>query len=766
MPNFFERLFHRDGKDRGRIETAPPVDRYPNLRKVRQYFYNAGFTNQEIPWLNYIEGEFNKDTNLPFDQEFLNLLARLLPEGVARTMFFADYPFRHRHGHLCLGAVREIQNQLNAGQDLTQHIDQLTQALSVVAEKLRHSDYEYEYFDSRLDLCSEVLKHPKIYHVFGSDPVRLGEYLGGLHANREVVNVLISNIRFIVGYPQNEFVDKIMPLLTVNDLRPADGQIWLSRLLHNPEFFPLALKYFESGGSWDARLQVLWKSFEMIGLPRVTDQEVDSFLIQQYSAQKACLDIRDQHPEWADLELADLYREMGKALSEEKKDDRPLYRQYQTLAESYRRALSSLDKTQRFVLLNSLRQGTKAIREIVAQQPTHQRFEAEHQKWLSEKMTRAKRRENPRHPLISLGIARTIGFEVEYPIDKRADDMNTRHIYYDIMEGLGLKYGAGGNNCSEVSPGPFYDPETALAVLRMYSDIGFLDFYLHPNMTCHFNLGIRDTKSFAFLIWNMYLTGAAYNPDNSHVAGEEDNTYEVRICPNDQGQGKYLEGKVFDAMTQPALAWNLSCATYLSWAQSAADYVISTNQNRSLSPENVRRSGLNRYRRELALIWRTHELDIRRGAQQVGLGGIFHETIPYHLNEVLDRQIQLVYPDLPSRYLDPSLVSERKLTQGGTEKVVKTHPIDYQGRHYPNIVAYTTEMTNHTVAKIKEVEAEVEADCVRAIWEIETSPNEALLPALIDAFIDDFAVEVPENATFEDKLRAYHEVKVLFQDQL
>lgn len=700
--------------------------------RVKNYFVSAGFTDEEVYWLKYLDFRQSSHLSPLFNQELANLLARLLPAGETRKDFFRQYDYI-RSIEASLAPVREIQERIKVGENMDQFITDLAQTTALVSAAGKDTGMRNynEHFILCFELAYEMMKCSELYQVFGNNPVRLGAFVSGIEDSYETISRVTEDIKVITRHENSEFRTRVLARLTEANFKPENSHIRSANLFRYSEYFPLTLKYLESSQSWGARLETLWDSFAVLGLPRVTDQEVDVFLLQQYALQRAS-------------------QKLGVALSKgQSTPGRPLDVRLQTLAEEYFIALKGLPRDQRFLLLHSLRENTVGLRQTVANQLSHPSFEIQRRKWLQEKMARAKRRENPRHPLISLGIAKTIGFEVEHPPLEEIE-LNKRNIYSLVMSVLGLKCGWGGFNADEVSPGPFYDPETALAVLRMYSDAGFLDFYLHANMTCHFNLGIRDSDQFAFLIRNMYLSGAAYSQENSEPLNKDEH-HSLRILKNNKGMGPYLEGKVFDALTQPALAWNLKTASYLSWAQSAA--------------KDAETGKLNRYRHDLAHIWIHHESCIRRGAEKVGLGEIFCRTIPSSLYRKLDAQMEVVYPDLHSRYTDPATVSQRTIVKGGHKRVIEPTPVDLDKKHWPNIVAYTVAVCDETVTRIQEIEARVEADCQAAILEIETNPNQAQYRKLLDQFLVDFAVDIPDNATPDEKRQAYSEVKALFQDE-
>jgi len=294
---------------------------------------------------------------------------------------------------------------------------------------------------------------------------------------------------------------------------------------------------------------------------------------------------------------------------------------------------------------------------------------------------RIRRRENPLHPLVTLGIARTVGYEVEYPETDRVRKLN-RNGTFEFLERLGFKGSTAGGDCRETSPGPFYDPLTANLVFEKFADAKIVDLGKYEGMTMHFNVGLEESRGLVELVRAMYLTGAGYDP---HV-----NFLRSGLCIrfNSNGFGQYVECKTFDVMEKSEFVWNMRCLSYLSWALGAHQYLARQGEESA-------------WKKELAEIWKEYLGELNGGLKSVGLEGYLSEEGNGASSvQIVHQELERILPDTASR---------RKIEK----RKGNLPPIRFDNREWPNVAAFTRRVTELSVRKIEALADKIEEEAIQ-----------------------------------------------------
>lgn len=314
----------------------------------------------------------------------------------------------------------------------------------------------------------------------------------------------------------------------------------------------------------------------------------------------------------------------------------------------------------------------------------------------SAELNRIKRREDPRHPLNKLGIARTVGFEIEFMMDSITDEMESTGLF-EALGYAGFKPGGGGAESYEISPGPFYDPLTATSVFEEYYDAGILRIDSYDKFTYHFNVSALGSDLVP-LIRGLYLTGAAYySADNFKDS-------QVRIGIKNHDLGQYIECKSFSVVTRSGFIWNMKAASYLSWALCAYD-----RKHKEWGEVKV-----DKWTEELSNIWHEYVSTLGEGLNSVGMYGYLYESRHLESARNVREQLNLIYPTKDSRY--------KNIDNVGNDSPF-IFAVSTADKKWPNLAVFATEIANNAVSKIESLANKFEAEVTRDIKKIEETKN-------------------------------------------
>lgn len=306
-------------------------------------------------------------------------------------------------------------------------------------------------------------------------------------------------------------------------------------------------------------------------------------------------------------------------------------------------------------------------------------------------LKRVRRRENPLNPLVSLGIARTVGYEIEYPRSpKNIAGLN------NFLSDLGFKQGVvHDGSCLETSPGPFYDPLTANMVFEKYVDSGILNFHgTEGAMTFHFNVDVL-CDGLIPLVRAMHLTGAGF--DQTKFFFWDD----LRIFRNNNGYGDYTECKTFDAISPYEFKWNMRCASYLAWALGA-------------SQDKCHR---NSWGIQLSNIWKNYLSEINKGLKSQGSSDYLYEG----RNKEIGTPISCIGK---VTYQLNCIFSQESARFGGLNEIdssanEKIFPIKIDDKVWPNVAAFARDVTEQAVQKIENIVDFIENEAIEDVRKIE-----------------------------------------------
>jgi hypothetical protein len=304
--------------------------------------------------------------------------------------------------------------------------------------------------------------------------------------------------------------------------------------------------------------------------------------------------------------------------------------------------------------------------------------------------------ESADNPLVKDGIARRVGYEVEFDEPTWINHIDT---VLSLFPQLGIKMGIGGTRgkvvSKELSPGPFWSPETGNIIFRMFVDAGLIDFYKRFGMTMHFSLEIPRRDDIDMLIKGMYLTGYAYEPRFTFqtLGIESRGSVRMDIFTNHQIEGEnYFECKAFDLMTAHGFEENFRLASYLAWALAAWQDVHLGTRSKTTPPQW---ECLNK----LATVWETYLRCLSAGFESIGINHCRGEEVFFNEWRKMDREIRFVYPDIKSRFEDPHKVEE-EIFFG---QQVRSKRVVVNDKEWPNIVAFGQDIAEEAVAEILEI---------------------------------------------------------------
>ena len=299
--------------------------------------------------------------------------------------------------------------------------------------------------------------------------------------------------------------------------------------------------------------------------------------------------------------------------------------------------------------------------------------------------------ENPNLPVITMGIAATQGYEIEYPRPRNSGTMS--HAFPEgfeaVTEDLGIHWGDGGDGCDEIAPGPFYHPKTMIAYFRLMQDLGFIDFYKYQGLTLHFNSGV-GTRHLRYLILAQYL-GNTLSDTSMFSRFSREHAFNFRIFGGLPGDvDEYAECKSFLCLTPAETELGLTQIGYLSWALKCYQGV-----------------GNHLGVKQMAAVWREYVADLNAGAKSVGLGGLFsgkgelREISPALLNQMIALVDEAV-PNYRARFKDP-------------DSITTANPVTLNGRQWPNVVAFARSIGNEAVKNIKSIERDINTKAQRQV---------------------------------------------------
>lgn len=320
-----------------------------------------------------------------------------------------------------------------------------------------------------------------------------------------------------------------------------------------------------------------------------------------------------------------------------------------------------------------------------------------------EVLERVKKHNSPWYPVVSLKIAKKLGYEVEF----RCPDSYEIVSSQTIGTSVGFKKGDGDKKYyTELSPGPFFDPEVGNLIFEKYVEAGIIDVIkplgLDNDKTMHFNIGIRDMSGVVSLVRALHLTGAGINTERNFTK-----TY-LDIRFNRQTFGpEYIEAKSFDVVTLSEFEWNWISASYLGWALGACNDIWK-NQNWG-SP------GI-KWKNKLSVIWDDHMTMLGHGLESIA-DSKYLVTEENHLSSVTDTMTQLKF-----------IFNEPGAHFGNLHKIdalsnTNIKPVRVGGKTWPNIAFFAREVTNKSVAKVRSVVDSIESEAKDDLKAIDKLPK-------------------------------------------
>lgn len=613
--------------------------------------------------------------------EDLWVIGKILPKQQQQIWYFSS---SHDYQNAVLTA-RSLGSLARWPQaDIQVQLESLEQTRQAVALFVAKSNYDHskqdthgtKSFDFYVDIIGRLVLEKQLYQLFDEDPGKLIEKLPKLIDPDNTSNSLyvVESLRMILSH--QGWVDDVKSLL---DLSKEEIQF----VLKNPNLFgafPVAIKAFErfhrSPQDWGDRYIMFHDISVACGALPLTNHSLDKLIVEQISA-PARTSYERKNAAGRYLTIAALRKKWG----------------YDLLRE-----LSNQDL---IVLENDQKKQYEVSRQI-------------------------SKLEDPNLPIITMGIASTLGGEVEFPSIHERITKYIPDALVEVTGVLGVHWGTGGSGCAEIAPGPFYHPETLIAYLQLMQDLGFVDLYKYQGMTLHSNLGVWN-EGLSELILAQYISNTI-SDISMFTSYSRRNGFEFKIWADRAGEIEtYSECKSFLCMTPHELDIGLTQVGYQSWA-------LKCWQNIGKRPGDAARV------KQMGDVWSQYIQNLEIGARSVGLDGVFgqdHDTLP---KRKLNRMIALIHeamPDYRSRFKDPM-------------STITLNPVTVGTHKWPNIVAFARSIGNEAIQQIKLIEHDINQHAALEIRQICRSRGEDRR-VLVNRFIQEYR-PLSTDRTYEEKL--------------
>ncbi len=627
-------------------------DYLENLR-FKSRLHKAGFLREEVSEIFKLSsvqlGTRESEEVCELSEEFFSFISETLADSrsrelvVSRMFFKSDAVEGTDPLHILL---LDLYSVSSFEPNMPKNIEQ------VVGGILPASNDRIDLFDTDLRICLQVLRDDEIFEVFSRDVDKLLNFVKSSSGDQVAWYKFEKYANIIHSAPNKKiFLNNLKESALAKLLQIPLNKNGFSTILSDKPKTEYANKLLGAEVStWHEKFLLLPKILNFVDLPIVKTDVFESSLLTDYAKRYA--------------------REMGLDVKK--------------VGGSIERLSPEKKYIQTLTLLRSMESDDiqKYKRRLAKKLPN---YEVADKKTLE----RVKRRENPHHPLNTLGVARTVGYEIEFEADEDARLMNRQGLFELLWFG-GFKSGDGGSKSFETSPGPFYDPLTANLVFGAYCDAGIVDLMKYENFTYHFNVGIRGVDVTP-LIRGMYLTGAAHNPNRSFKSDR------IQIYPNYQNGVVYTECKSFEAITKKDFEWNMKSASFLSWALNAHE-------------KKVPEEGLNKWDLELSDIWQEYSDILDEGLASIDIRNHLDETMHTPSAEIVKKQLRLIFPKKSFRYKELGKVG---ITEPGILGIYA------RGNYWPNLAYFAREVADNAVAKIEALADKLEKEVMEDIKEIE-----------------------------------------------
>ena len=346
------------------------------------------------------------------------------------------------------------------------------------------------------------------------------------------------------------------------------------------------------------------------------------------------------------------------------------------------------DSAGKFLTISAVRRRLDydALREISSSDHSLCRSEVKEQLLIAERIAQD---ENTDLPIITMGIAATQGYEIEYPSNPGTMSAAISEGFEEVTEALGIHWGSGGDGCAEIAPGPFYHPETMIAYLKLMQDLGLIDFHKYKGMTLHFNPGVGK-EGLKHLILAQYL-GNTLSDTTMFSNFSREYGFTFKTCDGLLGDvDTYTECKSFLCVTPAETELGLAQIGYLSWALKCHQRVEEYLVDRTGLPDQVK---------QMASVWSRYVDNLDKGVRSVGLDNLFYngdddDSVPARKLNKMIVLIDEAVPDYQARFKNPN-------------SVTTPNPVVIRGRRWPNIVAFARSIGNEAVEEIKSIERDI-----------------------------------------------------------
>ncbi len=630
-------------------EIFPERKFYPKSNEFINKVYEAGFTDKEVDLIFKTVGmaidsqKHASVTKLP--TEFFTFIRGSIDESETRVLvvsgLFAN-PYLPSGSDSMATLLLDLHRKSKTNPNITLE-------LRDVAMPRDPEEFGRAIYQQKLRISLQILRDDSLFNIFSKNVKKLVsfiDFMGNPNVAWSTFEGALNTVH--KGSYKAVFLKDLneSALLDINSLPTHNGLGGILAEESKARYANQVLRSLPS--SWYDKLQALPKTVTFMGFPVIKANDLEHNLIEDYIkkvAHKSNLDEGKVRDLFAKLPPQEKYKRVVGLMQE--------------------RGVLSLEKYK-----NNLKDKL-APYEILDKQA----------------LDRIRRRESSKHPLNTLGIAKTVGYEIEFAQDMATTFMLDEGLF-EMLGFVGFKPGLGGTGAYETSPGPFYDPLTANTIFETYCDAGIIDLTKYKSFTYHFNVGIKNEGIVVPLIRAMYLTGAAYDSYADFV-DKGLRTYGNRI-----NGVAFTECKTFDAITREGFLWNMKSASFLSWALDASHGVGKSRKTRT------------KWHNELGQIWRDYKNTIDEGLRSIDLDGHLDQIDHGNDAKIVRRQLQKIFPAKSAYYKDLS-----KINNYTNPDILEIYA---QRKYWPNLAYFAREVTNDAVTKIElladNFEREVEVD--------------------------------------------------------
>ncbi len=723
------------------------------VTNVADLLEEVGFSQEHLIWLESVDYGQRCDLAIEFYKDDAILISQIFPYGQVRNKLFGKLGYFHRdeiaeNRARILLAISKIKRNFKTDAERKKFAEDMFFFSKQEVTKYHHpSDTSYSQTYRKITMAARIMGSPPIYTLFGNNPSRVMTHMAEHFKLFGYLDRLQFSLDFLETGSGLDFLKTVKPSKEVVLL--FHEQI-LEAVKSRKDLLPIVSDHLDSDRIWSDTIKSLDMAFSSRGVAQFRQKAVDQAIIRNFAKTKALKDYLSRHPQpkgkphTAEAVALELYSNQIVTASE------------------------NLPPSERYGLLCYLYQQLsdgrvdEILTEMELDQIEFKKASDEKIIWLTQAINRARRTEHPRNPLITRGLALTSGYEVEMDYLSEFLKEKLGNDFFPVAKILGFNRGS---DMFEAAPGPFYDPETGIALFEVLFDAGIANLHKEAGWTFHFNVDLEKDSDFQAVVWPFYAAGTV-DTYKDYERGY-DSPRNLRVYPNRQGGGpEYKEGKVFAIFEKEQFYWTYRSATHLASAAKLYRNLCKLNDVENLSQRDLVTCKGERTEKSIANRWLMFRLKMRRGLESCGLGPFSGDKngIDGHYVRALHEQQALIYPDVASRHnpLPPTVGKAVVRLNYEEPKMVSPIPVKIDGKTWPTALHFATDTINEAVDGILRERTSFESRIIKNMEEIDHASGQ-YRKRLIRALFAEIHADVPAQASHRQKEAIYSEIRGLYK---